>query len=36
MLQESIEGQKVVKIFGGQDYEQRRFGRQRRDSANCA
>jgi subfamily B ATP-binding cassette protein MsbA len=27
VLQESIEGQKVVKIFGGQDYEQRRFGR---------
>ena len=25
VLQESIEGQKVVKIFGGQDYEQGRF-----------
>lgn len=25
VLQESIEGQKVVKIFGGQDYERRRF-----------
>jgi subfamily B ATP-binding cassette protein MsbA len=27
VLQESIEGQKVVKIFGGQDYEQGRFHR---------
>lgn len=27
VLQESIEGQKVVKIFGGQDYEQSRFQR---------
>ncbi len=26
VLQESIEGQKVVKIFGGQAYETRRFG----------
>jgi subfamily B ATP-binding cassette protein MsbA len=26
VLQETIEGQKVVKIFGGQDYERRRFG----------
>ena len=25
VLQEAIEGHKVVKIFGGQDYEQRRF-----------
>jgi subfamily B ATP-binding cassette protein MsbA len=27
VLQESIEGQKVVKVFGGQDYEQGRFDR---------
>jgi subfamily B ATP-binding cassette protein MsbA len=26
VLQETIDGQKVVKIFGGQRYEQRRFG----------
>jgi subfamily B ATP-binding cassette protein MsbA len=26
VLQETIEGQKVVKIFGGQDYERSRFG----------
>jgi len=26
VLQESIEGQKVVKIFGGQTYEKKRFG----------
>ncbi len=26
VLQETIEGQKVVKIFGGQDYERGRFG----------
>jgi ATP-binding cassette, subfamily B, bacterial MsbA len=27
VLQESVEGQKVIKIFGGQEYERRRFER---------
>ena len=34
VLQESIEGQKVVKIFGGQAYEEARF--KRRGRTGCA
>ena len=35
VIDEVLQGHKVIKIFGGQDYERKRFGRKCKKSGTC-